>query len=84
MQQPQRPALSNDFPGLGHCEVVRIVQMPRPVVPALSNGFVGQGVLPTPEGATAATSITGMQGEHTSEVRGCVGVRIPSTAARTP
>ena len=42
------------------------------MVPALSNGFVGQGVLPTPEGATAATSITGMQGEHTREVGGGV------------
>ena len=28
--------------------------------PRAERGFVGQGVLPTPEGATAATSITGM------------------------
>ena len=41
-----------------------------PRLPALSNGFPGQCVLPTPEGATAATSITGMQGEHTEQVEG--------------
>ena len=43
--------------------------MPRPVVPGLSTGFVGQGVQPTPEGATAATSMACRQGGQTGQVR---------------
>ena len=49
-------------------QLCAFVQMPRPVVPGLSTGFVGQGVLPTPEGATAATSMAGRQGGQTGQV----------------
>ena len=40
------------------------------MVPGRSTGFVGQGVLPTPEGATAATSMAGRQGGQTGQVAG--------------
>ena len=62
---------------------MRIVQMPKPHFPALSNGGVGQGVLPTPEGATGATSMTG---RHGGLIRWgvCVGVRISSMAWPRP
>ena len=35
--------------------------------PRAEHGFVGQGVLPTPEGATAATSMARRQGGQTSD-----------------
>lgn len=43
------------------------------MVPGLSTGFVGQGVLPTPEGATAATSMACRQGGQTGQARSGYG-----------
>ena len=55
-----------------------------PRLPALSNGFPGQCVLPTPEGATGATSMACRQGGQTGQVRTwSTGVWVACPVSRT-
>ena len=67
-----RPRTANLAGRHGTSAVVRLCawfEGNSPRLPALSNGFPGQCVLPTPEGATAATSMARRQGGQTGQVR---------------